>query len=58
MGDVIIDACVQRQNPANRADGEIRPGQETPEAELAGIWRLFLEMIDVDHEGEPPYASS
>ena len=54
LRDGIIDAFVEGHNPADRADREGGPGQETPEAELASVRLAFGEMRDLHHDGKPP----
>ena len=55
LGDIIIDLPVEGHDPFDRAHGEIRPPQQTPEPEPTCIWMPLLEVLDLQHEGQPDF---
>lgn len=57
MGDIIIDLPVEGHNPFDRAHGEIGPSQQTPDPESPRIRMPLLEVIDLQHERQPDFAS-
>src|ERR687885_2448498 len=56
MGDIIIDLPVEGHDPFDRAHGEIRPPQQTPDPESSRIRMPLLEVIDLQHEWQPDFA--
>jgi hypothetical protein len=57
MRDVVIHQLVQCHDPPDRPFREVRPSQQAPDAEPAGIRMRLLQVIDLHHEREPALAS-
>ena len=56
MGNIVIHLLVKRHHPAHRADGNGVVGQQAPDAKLAGIRMPLLQVIHLDHQGQPDLA--
>src|SRR5262249_20022026 len=56
VGDVGIDASVERHDPLHRAHREIGFAPQTPDAKAAGIGMAFLQVIDCHHQWQPDRA--
>src|SRR4030095_1179958 len=56
MRDIVIDLLIEGHNAADRTLRKVWACPETPDAELACIWMPLLEVIDLDHHGEPLFA--
>ena len=56
MRDIVIHLLVERHHSAHRADGNGVVGQQTPDAKLAGIRMALLQVIHLDHQGQPDLA--
>ena len=48
--NVVIHELIERHDAADRALREIRPRQEAPDAEPAGIGMRLLQVIDLHHQ--------
>jgi len=55
MRDIIIDLLVECHNPCHRADRNLGVGQQTPDPKLPGIGMALLQVIHVDHQGQPHF---
>jgi hypothetical protein len=53
MGDIIIKLLVQGHHPAHRPLGNLWTCQQTPNPEPSRIGMALLEVIDLDHQGQP-----
>jgi hypothetical protein len=56
MGHIVIHQPVEGHDPPDRPHRDIRPGQQAPDPELAGIGMGLLQVIDLDHERQPDLA--
>jgi hypothetical protein len=56
MRDIGIDLLIEGHDPCDRPHRNLGGGQETPHPELARIGMAFLEVIDLDHPGQPALA--
>src|SRR5207244_8684722 len=53
MWDIVIDLLVERHHASHGPLGNIRSGEQTPNAEAARIGMALLQVIHVDHERQP-----
>ena len=53
MGDIIIKLLVQGHPPAYRSLRNLWLCQQTPNPEPSRIGMALLEVIDLDHQGQP-----
>jgi hypothetical protein len=53
LRDIIIDLLVQGHNGRDGPHGNVGVSQETPEPELAGIRMALLQVLHLNHEGQP-----
>jgi insertion element IS1 protein InsB len=55
MGDILIDLPVEGHDAPHGAHGNLRVAEETPDAELPRIRMALLEVLDLQHEGQPDF---
>lgn len=53
MGDIMIELLIEGHHAAHRPLGNLWPCQQTPNPEPARIRMALLEVIDLDHQGQP-----
>jgi hypothetical protein len=56
MRDIVIHLLVERHHPADRTDGNGLIGQQAPEAKLSSIRVPFLQVVHLNHQGQPDFA--
>jgi hypothetical protein len=56
MRDIVIDLLVEGHDPRHGPHRNVGMSQETPNPKLAGIGMAFLQVIHLDHQGEPDLA--
>ena len=56
MREIIIELPVEGHDPFDRADGDVRPCQQAPDPEPAGIGVSLLEGIHLEHQRQPNLA--
>ena len=55
MWDIVIDLLVEHHHASHGPLGNVRSGEQTPDAEAARIGMALLQMIHVDHERQPGF---
>src|SRR5215831_18153332 len=54
--DIRIDLAVERHDAFDRAYGQVRLATQAPDAKAPGIRMALLEMVNLQHHGEPHLA--
>ena len=56
MRDIVIDLLVEGHDPRHGPHRNVGMSQETPNPKLAGIGMAFLQVIHLQHHGQPDLA--
>ena len=55
MWDIVIDLLVAYHHASHGPLGKVWSGEQTPDAEAAGIGMALWQMIHVNHEWQPGF---